>query len=552
MVQNRKSILVLLIVTFLLTSIIVTLSQSISQSYFKTHTFFWDPVMAYSRNIAFHERMQAEANLNPIASRINFAKLYFKGEPKAPIYCLPIILLSPKLLLSPWANLPVSSLMFAIFLFILGYSVFLRTKNILLPISIMFLVSAAPVLFDPKWGIASSWYDLPSGFLLVASIISFVNWHFFRKTHWLVLFSILVSLASMGRYINAAYAFIIIAPLFLYSLIIFYKSELNFIKNIVKPIGIVLGIVLLLSGYFLWYHLEFTLNYYSKMAYAISDSSYDCLKDFLIVFKMIGSIYSYNLFLLVVVGLYFVWKQYKKFQVSNFIFFLWIIISLPLFWIVIFKSLWNYNTDLIELPIIHILWLVLIPVDFKNKKVVKYGSIFILSISIFFIISSYYTYSNISKNTSPLEKEEKQLTSVISKQIKDIQPQKSWASFFAPDYSRIINCECFYNYNVFPKINKEVTFYVYSTYWKFFYKDKSVQEISKNICENIEKSDVFITFNTKVDVNIVIKPNQLDDFKIAKQITNNVVDYMNNNQNWEKEEVISTIKYSNLAVYIKK
>ena len=504
MTQNRKSILVLLVVTILLTSIIVTLSQSISQSYFKTHTFFWDPVMAYSRNIVFYERMEVEVDLNPIASRVNFAKLYFTGEPKAPIYGLPIILFAPKLLLSPWANLPVSSLMLAVFLFILGYSIFLRTKHTLLSIASMFLVSAAPVLFDPKWGIASSWYDFPSGFLLAAAIISL------------------------------------------------YKKESHFLKNIVKPTAIVVGIVLLLASYFLLYHFEFTLNYYSKMAYAISDSVIDCFKDFLIVFKMIGYTYSTSIFLLGIFLLYFFWIKTKKLNITNTIFFLWIVVSLPLFWIVLFKSVGNYNTNLIELPIIHILWLGIIPGVLNNKKIVNYICILLIVVSIIGMFFSYTNYLNNSKSVTQIEKKEKKLTQEISNQIKHLSPEKSWASFFAPDHSRIINCECFYNYKVFPKINKDVTFYGYSTYWKFFYKDKTVDEISQTICEGIEKSDVFITFNSKEDVNNAIKPNVLDDFKTTKQITYNVVDYMKNNPNWEKQEIISTKQYSNLALYRKK
>ena len=552
MTQNRKSILILLVVTILLTTIIVTLSQSISQSYFKTHTFFWDPVMAYSRNIVFYERMEAEADLNPIASRVNFAELYFKGEPKAPIYGLPIILFAPKLLLSPWANLPVSSLMFAVFLFILGYSIFLRTKHIVFSFSIMCISAAAPVYFDPIWGIASSWYDLPAGFLLAASIIAFINWHTYRKTIWLVLFPTLLSFSILGRYVISAYGFVIIAPLFIYSIIDYYIKEKKFLKNIMYPVLVVLFLCLIICGYFLIIHFEFTYNYYSKMSYGIAGSILDSIKICSEVFTIIGITYVLTMVFLLLLIIAYIVKIYKKIQFKNILFYTWIISALPLYLVVIVRSMGNHHTSLIELPIMSVLSIGLGVFLINNKKLMNYISIGFFIISLLFIISSYLHFSKFSITTNCLEKEDKELTKEISKQVKNLPPDKTWASFFAPDHSRVVNCECFYNYKVYPKTNSDVTFYGYSTYWKFFYTDKTVDEISQIICEGIEKSDVFITFNSKVDVNNAIKPNQLDDFKTAKQITYNVVDYMNTNPNWKKQEIISTIQYSNLALYRKK
>jgi len=543
-------VIIILIISIVLTSITTQLSYQISKQYFKNHSFFYDPVMTFSTSIPFYNRMQKEAHLNQVASRLNFAKLHFEGNPKSPIYFIPVILFAPKLLLTPWSTLPVTAFMLCTFLFILGYSVHLRNKNLLYSITLMCLFCAAPVLLDPFWGLSSGWFDMPAGFLLSASIISFINWHNYRKPIWLILFPVLASLAVLGRSILSLYAVTIIAPLLIYSLYFCFKQNGRFLKNIIKPTFIILLISGIVCGYYLYLHFNAIFFYYAKVVYSKTDS---VIKSAGFVSNTIGIVgKKYMLFIIILFAALFIKYLFNnKFKTINFFFYAWILLILPFFWIFILKSTGVYHVYLVEYSLLFILFLPFNFLDnnFINSKILKNMNYIIIIISCCFILTSYYRFSFEAKHPNTSQRESKKLDITIAGFVKNLKPDQTWVAFFDEDYSRIPNCECFYRYGIYPEKYSKMNFYLHNEYWNSYYPDLSSDEIADSICKNIDKLSLIITFN---NVNDIDKFKSEEDFRFARNIAKKVATYMQTKPNWEKKLIYKTKAYSDLAFYLKK
>jgi hypothetical protein len=547
----NKSVIILLLVSISLTFLSIRISYNLSRKYFKSHSFFYDPVMSFSSNIPFYKRMQKEEKLNIIASRLNFAKLHFKSNYKSPAFFIPAILLAPRLLLTPWYGMLSTSIMLLIFLYVLGYSVYLRYKKIDFSIAIICLFSAAPVLIDPRWGLSSGQFDLPAGFLFASGIISFLNWHQFRRPEWLICFSFFVSMAILGRAIISAYLAFVMVPPIIYSIFLYYKQDRDIIKCIIKPLISAVIIIGIFCGYFLYIHFNSIFFYYSKLLFSKTDSVIKAAGCFFYTSRITGSLYLLLVCIFIIFIFLFQYLKKQSLKIPEFLMYLWIVSILPVYWIFFLKSTEVYYVYLIELPILFILFL---PQGISAFASIKRGVSGIFSAAIIllsgcFILSSFYSFSYHSDNPGIYEKDSKKVDRTIASFIKDLKPGQTWTAFFDEDYSRIPNCECFYRYGVYPEKYSDIIFYLHNNYWNSYFPGMSPQQIADSICRKTDNLSLIITFNNISDIN-KFKPGENFDF--AKEIAGRVTSYVQESPGWEKRFVYKTINYSELAFYFRK
>ena len=372
-----KPLLIIVILSALLSIGLIKCSQVTVSKYYESHSFFYDPVTSYIKGIAFYHRMLVESSQNQIASRINFALLEFKANPRTPFFNIPIILFYPKLLATPWSTAPVACCMVCTFLVVFGFSLFLRKFKFIEIVSVMLLSISAPVLFDHFRGISSGWHDLPTAYLFAAGIISLINWYNFRNFYWIFLSVLLVSLASISRSIFAVYAIMAYSPLFIVFSVSFLKKGLSVSKWL--KFSSLLIVVFIVSGIYHLIHFQSNYHYYTHNSLTGKvPTVIDSLWSFIKLFETIGLIFVF-LFLL----LFSYFKSISIIKKNNLFLVLYPVLIFPFFWIFYYQMGKSaYHVMLTIVPYLFILFLF-----FERKSTISKREKLIQSVLVTCLIS---------------------------------------------------------------------------------------------------------------------------------------------------------------------
>jgi hypothetical protein len=133
--------------------------------------------------------------------------------------------------------------MFAVFLSLLGWTVYNRSSNLFYSVASMMLFCVLAQLTSHNWGVGSGFADWQSMFLLSSAAMCLINAFAALSLNWVRAFAVFLALAVLSRITVAFYAFIICGPILLIYLLTLYKKERS-AKQIAQ---MVLTIVLLLS-----------------------------------------------------------------------------------------------------------------------------------------------------------------------------------------------------------------------------------------------------------------------------------------------------------------
>ena len=71
---------------------------------------------------------------------------------------------------------------------------------------------AVPGFFDPTFGLATNWLDLPASLWIGAAWLCLLNSKGARDGRWLAGLAVLASLAALSRYVAAAFALVAVGP----------------------------------------------------------------------------------------------------------------------------------------------------------------------------------------------------------------------------------------------------------------------------------------------------------------------------------------------------
>ncbi|OQA94549.1 MAG: hypothetical protein BWY22_02446 [Bacteroidetes bacterium ADurb.Bin217] len=536
-IKSKKDIISLIVISIILSVGLCGAALYISNEYFKTHAYFYDPVGDYSRTIPFYERMQQEADLNPIASRINFAKIWFQADPKSPFLYIPTILLYPKLLTTPWAMMPAMFFALSSLLCMLGYSLRLRNQSFLSVISILLLFCAGHLMLNPERGIAAGWLDLPASFLLTSGIIAFLNWRDFRNRYWLLLSAVFIALASMSRSTIIIYAAILLCV----PIILSYIEQ----RTSLKTLGLYILLIAIFITPFYYYSFDFNYRYYTSLNSGIADSVSSSITLFMHTFSIIGIAYMIG-FVLLLLFLFYKHRQIvilqSKYSVGIF---LWILVILPIFWVFVQKTGNTYHVYLTLYSLFFILFLGITNwLKTTINKSISYSIIVFYSIT---MINSFITHLHTAQNPTLEATDTKQLYTNIAKHVAQLQPNETWLAYFAEDVTRIANVEAYNQYGVYPKKYAQGILYFHHSYWRAEYGDMSDAEIADSIVKLLPHNVFVIIPYSHQSIDSIV-PQQ---FTTTRAVLHKSLDYIVHN-NWERCDGFKTLKYGSLDAFYNK
>lgn len=533
----KKEILLIVFVSIILSLGLCTAALYISNEYFITHAFFYDPVGDFSRTIPFYERMQEEAHLNQIASRINFAKLWFQGDPKSPFLYIPTILLAPKLLATPWSILPAMFFAVSTLLFLLGYSMRMRNHSVLHMVSILVLFCAAPFLLNPERGMAAGWLDLPASFLLTSGILAFLNWRNFQKTYWLILSAGFIAFASMSRSTIIIYAAIILV----FPIII---SLLEYKKKAIRPLGVYILSVMILSAPFYYYSFMFNYRYYTSLNSGMASSIQESALLFIHTFSIIGCMYILFLVFLILFLVYAYNRSLmfvSKFSVSIYV---WMLLILPVIWVLIHKT---GNTYHVYLTLFPLLFFPFITISEYRKKGNILLSILIISFASVQIAYSYTSKLYSAKNPSIEAQDTKQLYTQLAQRVTELAPGETWLAYFDDDVTRIANVEAYVQYQYYPKNYARGILYHHHSYWQANYGNMTDIEIADSLCANLQTVAMLVMPLRPQYIDSIVSEN----YPTTRFVLQRVYEHIQSDTGWELRDSIETIRYKTLGVFMK-
>lgn len=537
-----KPLLIIIVLSTFLSIGLIICSQITVSKYYETHSFFYDPVTSYSKGIAFYQRMLEESSQNQIASRLNFAILELKANPRTPFFNIPIILLYPKLLASPWSIAPVACFMVCIFLIIFGYSLHIRSFKFTEVITAILLAVSAPILFDYFRGISSGWHDLPTSYLFAAGIISLINWFHYRNFNWILISVLLVSLATISRSIFAVYAIMAYLPLFIIFSVSFLKEETGNGKWL--KFFSLFFIVFVISGI---YHLiHFQSNYYYYTHNSLTGKVPSIIDSLLSFMKLFGTIGVSFVILFLLIFKYF--RSISVINKTNLFLIIYPVLIFPLFWIFYYQMGKSaYHVMITIMPYLFILFLV-----FERKssssKMERYIPIVFLILLISLMPTNFLLALNKSKENNKLSRDTKKLDQLLAKEAIKLNSNDHWVAYFDEQYTQIVNCEGYHSYKAF--INPHIQFeqFVHKEYLDSKYPFWAIIDIIEHQKKKLEKIKLFVIF---ADENSMKKAIPIG-FKESRKITAELMNYLKNNKEWQCYKKIRTLKYGNLALFRKK
>ncbi|MBI4645669.1 MAG: hypothetical protein HY738_03490 [Bacteroidia bacterium] len=548
-IQIKKTTIIILFFCLLFTSVISVISLKIGRIYYQNYTYYCDPAIFLKENIKTYEKTLDEVNYNQIMSRINLSLQELRNNAFHPLRTIPMIFFAQNLLDSPFGGLFTSIPAILIFSFILGLTVYKRSKTLFFTITVIFLFFSAPLLIDPFWGISAFWLDLTASFYLASALISLINWHNDRKNYWLLLFSLFLNASILSRCIMAFFSFYIMFPILVYSLIKYWKSARKIFSCIIKPLLIILIIIMPISGAFVLYNFSYAYHYYTN-PWDINRSLGIAMDGF---FGAFIELFSYlYIIILVITGLYIMLWDIRLKHYEDFFLKLWIILTIPIFFIIILRSSGPgaKHAFLVYFPVVF--FALLCPFSDRAKKTFRVHfivkSAIIIIAGIYLSISGYINANAKSMQPSEADKNDKKLALLISDFINSFQYKENvkWACCFNEIYHFKSNLETYYRFGYLPKMQGHPIYTLVPQLWEDGYHGLTITEICDSVLYNIDDCDFVIAYHDTIHLDTLSVINN----EISRYVAKKVATFLKNTPSWKPVLIIDTKKYSELIFFI--
>lgn len=537
----KRNDILLIVLSILFSGFIIFPSIKILSFYYDHNPFYYDPVTGISKGILFYERMLSESHLNPIISRLNFAFVHFQADPKTALFYIPTIILFPKLLSTPFALVPAIFIICTIFFIVLGKSLKYRNHSWNFILLVFIMVATPPIYWDCFRGLITGWYDLPTAFLLSSSIICLINWLEFNKKRSLYFAVIFVSLSCVARSIFAVYGIITFIPAFLFILIYKVKLKQIIFREFIIHIIACIALASILAGIYHLIHFENNFFYYTHMSITGKvQSSSQSFISFLNLSKIIGIPY-----LIFSILTFIVFLCYTGIKRVNLIVSFAIIGLLLIFWIGFYHMGPSaYHVMLSILPLSSILFLSIKKFDIKipiNKITFLIG---LISFPTFAFISIYKNIET-AKHPSSEFQNTKQLNSSIAKELIVTDLNKPWSAYFDEDYTRIINCELYFQYGKVQNAPYCLEQVLQEEYIEAEYPNKSIDYIISDKIKKLPLLKFIVIYSNHPEIDLHIEKR----FRRARKITHALLKFIDNNENWVLEKKFFSKKFGKLSLY---
>jgi hypothetical protein len=259
------SLLLFFFLALILTMLVTHTAARVEDKYFQTHRVFLDPAV-YQEHVfklwqASHDHSRFELAWN------EFANPPEEDIPPLAFRTIPLLLLNPDWLKDPHAHLITSGFSLFIFLLLLLHTVYRRTNNLGYAPAVAVMVCAIPCIYDPFYGLGAFWLDFSAGFMGASAALCVINYGRKPKLVWLAGFAVLAACSLMSRFVSGAYLFVQTAPLLAFFLLRRWKQTKSFLNAVLTPSCLVGGILVALTGWYIWRHAPAQSFYYNQESY---------------------------------------------------------------------------------------------------------------------------------------------------------------------------------------------------------------------------------------------------------------------------------------------
>ncbi len=514
-------------------------ASNLSKEYYTVNEYAPDPMDGLLRNQNAYNNVVKEGRISTFVREFQENKRTF-------FTTAALVILAPEFLKRPDGHLLILIPLVTLFLFLLGYCIWLRTRILLYSITAIIFYITCYAVTEPYFGIGFNMPDTIAAYPIGIAALCLLIWFEKYKTHWLILFAIFISISVLIRFIFSVYTFLIFSiPLIL---IINHQSKiLNYKwKEIFKVMSMTGGIILILCGYYLYSNYQFNSEYYSywldagkkTMKVSISDS----IEGFIFMYSgFLRKIHALFLFVLFISGFYFFHNNFKISR-QRLIIVMWMFFILPFYWTFILKTNGHIVSSVFMAAFPVMFVCMIYPLNTllieKRKKIFYYLLIIVTLFGITDFLISVKKNSKIIQEVNSDSFKRNASTETIASMIKNISPRDCTLSLYALSCGYLaeeISLESFYSSGRFIKTNpSENKFFLYTNYC-FCTSNKNQEEIDDSIFQKINQTNNILVFikedqySFSNDTNVILK-------NAERSLYNN----FSSDQSWRSTEVKDT------------
>jgi len=527
-----------------LTILLGAVTNQIANAYLDNHSYFFDPVSYSFRNARLYVRLGEEG-------RLNLAVQEWLENGRHPLRTVPLLLFAPELLAKRTGHMATALPALGVFLFLLGWTIYRRTRYVPYALACMALFCALPGMFSPTRGLSAYWLDLPAAFLAGAAALCLLNSSGGRNLKWLAGFAVLTSGAVLSRYVAGVYVFVMCTPVLAGYLLLRWRREHSFTRSVVAPVALVGGIVGTLAGYFIVAHYRSNMHFYSTFGYALGHgvwaAAVSTLKSLylfvgwppvpglLLALGLLGT-FAVNLGVL----------RSKALNCQEQAAIGWLAISHILFLSVVVQAEGHAQAALYALPLLFLL--AVSPALWKEARLVSKAPI-VLAVIVFAAAAlpgSWHAWRSYqqAQRPSPEAREQKNLDVALAQAVTKQGERLVWNAYF-DEYAWIPAMEAFYRFGKFPlPAGQDYFFSIHESVWKGDYPGLTPDEVSRLVYDNT---------NQWVDVAVVFDDPMATDTQLNNDYSRAVAQYVaqaiRSDTRWERVFVVESSRYGTLAGY---
>lgn len=516
----------------------------ITNLYFKHNAYNLDPVYYLYYNAELSEKIKYTGREQVLLDE-------WRHNSRHPLRTIPLIAVAPVLLTKTFGHMSITLVALAVYLALLGWTIYRRSGNASYAFVMMALFAVLPGLFGPAVGLAAYWLDITAALFSGGALLSLLNSDETRNRQWLMASAILFSCAVLSRYIALFFAGVMFFPVLAYYLVKRYSVEKDIIRSVLYPLLLTMGIIFLLAGYFIIFQYKANMSFYTHYGYGLHNGYvraavevcgavsrfFFWYKSFAwIVLFLLTGLFCFNLWIL---------KITRKW--ADALVLLWMGISVMLAHIYI-QSVYSYHTSLYGVPL---LFLFLVntsawPSKLKEQEWVRPA---ILVLTALIVISGTLTINGYIKfaghpgiDASGRKKRDMRL----AKELALAGDKIVWSSFF-DESSWSVSMETFYRYHTLPLPAGQVYFNVHEMAWKSDYPDFSMAEVAEKVYNSSLRW---------VNVAVVLaNPNEVQsniflDNPYSRYVAHYMSSRMASDNRWRKIFTVKSYHYGLLAGYL--
>lgn len=342
----------------LLTVVAWMLSARQNTQFLKTHAYYGDTATFTAANFQAGFTARREGRWAAVAEQL-------ATNGTDPLRIIPVLAVSPSLMLHPNGHLPTAAFMLFLFLLLLSITIYQRTGSWVYAISGMLVVLSAQRFYDPVSGMAAGYLDLHSSYLMGAALCALLNSDEARSLRWLALFGAFAAMVALSRWVAAGYCLVVCGPVLAFYLVKRWMADEAKWRCLNRRLLAVSLPILLLAGYYLAAFSPENFVHYHAVGYGLGLPLKDSLQNVQGVISRYFGVSGMWLLGLLLIS-YFALNWSRCFRISEVLVSLWLGFVFFLFYVFVMRVAGDPTTPYYMLPGIYILSLAPFSIDRKR------------------------------------------------------------------------------------------------------------------------------------------------------------------------------------------